>query len=118
MGVWFDVSPSGGIACREESEDAGQRHLSASGKRCVSIREAVLQIVTRRIDLLARGAEDAEVSEKVSELQSLDNQHLPLGERVAVLMTGELRTFKHAVSDRRARAGFARLCMVQLALAL
>ena len=62
--MWFDVSPSGGIACREESEDAGQRHLSASGKRCVAIREAVLQIVTRRIDLLARGAEDAEVTGK------------------------------------------------------
>ena len=102
LSVWFDASPSGSIVCREESEVAvGQRRVSAPGNRCTAIRAAVLQLVTRRIELLEHGAEEAAAAKKVSELQSLDNEHLPLGERVAVLMTGELRTFKHAVSDAR-----------------
>jgi hypothetical protein len=54
----------------------------------------ILQLVTRRVDLIE---EAAAAADRVTEVQSLDNEHLPMGSRIAVLMTGELRTFKHAV---------------------
>ncbi len=93
--VDFTVLADGSILCKRGSETEGGEK---QGSLCSAVYPDVMQLVVRRIGLQEHAALNAG---PVSELQSLDNQHLPLGPRIAVLMTGELRTFKHAV--RRAR---------------
>ncbi len=92
--VSFDVSSTGSITCTDETdslaEDVPHR---TQNSHCASALAAILHLVTRRVDLSSHAAGGS-----VTELQSLDNLHLPMAPRVAVLMTGELRTFKHAVS--------------------
>lgn len=94
----FDVSADGSITCKEVSDTpAGPMQAVEPSKRCAAIYPDVVQLVARRVDMLQHGAWGSAAQGGVSELQTLDNEHLPLGPRVAVLMTGELRTFRHTV---------------------
>jgi hypothetical protein len=96
--VQFDVSAEGSIMCKDVSDTAvGTTQALEPGKRCAAIYPDVMQLVARRVDVLKHGAWGSAAQGGVSELQTLDNEHLPLGPRVAVLMTGELRTFRHTV---------------------
>ena len=96
--VSFHVSATGSITCTDESDSdtrAGDEPHGAQSQssHCASALAAILHVVTRRVDLSSHAAEG-----RVTELLSLDNEHLPMAPRVAVLMTGQLRTFKHAVN--------------------
>jgi hypothetical protein len=96
--VQFDVSADGSILCNDVADiAAGVTRATEPDKRCAAIYPDVMQLVARRVDVLKHGAWGSAAQGGVSELQTLDNEHLPLGPRVAVLMTGELRTFRHTV---------------------
>ena len=108
--VSFDVSASGSITCADESDSdtrAGDEPhgTQSQSSHCASALAAILHLVTRRVDLCAHAAEG-----RVTELLSLDNEHLPMAQRVAVLMTGQLRTFKHAVNESVRRMLLRGLC--------
>jgi hypothetical protein len=94
--TFFNVSEEGSISCKKQAKNRGGAAAATSlGSCCTSVHAHVLHAVARRVDLTDHVSVEAQT---LTELQSLDNMHLPLGPRVAVLMTGELRSFAHAVS--------------------
>ncbi len=91
--VFFNVSADGIIKCTDDADMiANDDQKRAPISSCAPVLAAILNLTTRRVDLSEHAA-----SGRVSELRSLDNEHLPMVPRVAVLMTGQLRTFLHAV---------------------
>jgi hypothetical protein len=98
--LFFNASADGSIVCCEAlgtnstADCAGRQALVGT---CAAAQTQILQLIARRVNMAEEAA--AAASRHVTEVESLDNQHLPLGARVAVLLTGELRSFEHAVRD-------------------